>query len=158
MNNRGRFDSNIQAICIDNCCSKSLKDDSQDFLPDLIQHVQQPTVMQGFSISETPIMHICMIKWDIVNDNRVTWSIVIPNSYYIKSSGNKLLSQQHWAQENNEVHNEGSIYTTYGCKICLSWNHQQHHKTVPTHPNACNTGILSIKPRYHNYQVFATLF
>jgi hypothetical protein len=94
-----RFDTDSVLIRVDNCCSRSLSHDISDFLPDTIHDSPQRITIKGFGNSSSPILQCGTIQWRILDDNGNERNIIIPNSYYVPSSGVRLLSPQHWAQE-----------------------------------------------------------
>jgi hypothetical protein len=115
-------------------------------------------MVRGFGDPSTPILHCGTIKWKILDDQRNEGNIIIPNSYYVPSSGVRLLSPQHWAQETNQVHNQGIICITYGDKIVLKWVGQQYQKTVPILQTVCNTGVMWTVPNYTKYSAYHSEF
>lgn len=145
----GRFDSDSIAIRIDNCCSRSLSFDKLVFMEGTLRELETKTIIKGFGDSETPINQIGTLRWLIDDDSGVTREIIIPNSYYIPEAGVRLLSPQHWAQETDEVFNEGTVCFTYGNKIKLLWNNQRYCRTIFINKAGCNTGILWTKPSFN---------
>jgi hypothetical protein len=51
------------------------------------------------TITETIIKYIGTILWNIIDDDGIIRTITIPNSYYVPTSGVRLLSPQNWSQE-----------------------------------------------------------
>jgi hypothetical protein len=120
------------------------------------QIITNENIIKGFGNSETIIKYIGTILWNIIDDDGVKRTITIPNSYYVPTSGVRLLSPQHWSQESNEVNNKGIICITYGDKIIIKWNNQQYKKTIPLIRSPCNTGIMWSQPTYNKYNAFIT--
>jgi hypothetical protein len=109
-----RFDTDSVPIRIDNCCSRSLSHDISDFIPDTDYDSPQRITIKGFGNSSSSILQCGTIQWRILDDNGNERNIIIPNSYYVPSSGVRLLSPQHWAQETSQVYNHGIVCITYG--------------------------------------------
>jgi hypothetical protein len=152
-----RFDTDSVPIRIDNCCSQSLSHDILDFIPDTIHDSPQRVTIKGFGNSSTPILQCGTIQWRILDDNGNERNIIIPNSYYVPSSGVRLLSFHHWAQETSQVYNHGIVCITYGDQIILKWDRQTYQKTVTIIPTSCNTGVMWTVPNNSKYTAFHSL-
>lgn len=129
-----------------------------DFIDGSLKPLDAKTIIRGFRDSETPINEIGTLRYLVDDDSGVTREIIIPNSYYVPKAGVQLLSPQHWAQENDEVFNEGTICITFGNKIKLLWDNQRYCCTVSINKAGCNTGILWTKPSFNRYIAFSSLF
>jgi hypothetical protein len=93
---RVRFDTDSGEIGVDNRCTACISHDPADFEP----HSLKPTnrVVKGFAGSVTANVQVGTLVWTWENDEGVTTTFRIPNSYYVPSGSVRLLSPQHWAQ------------------------------------------------------------
>jgi hypothetical protein len=92
-----RVDSDSIPIRIDNCCTRSISYDKEDFLPSSLRPVSQCYV-KGFGGSTTPITHKGTLIWKMLDDTGQSHGITIPDSLLVPTAKIRLLSPQHWAQ------------------------------------------------------------
>jgi hypothetical protein len=90
------WDSDSIPIRIDNCCTKSLSDDINDFDTNTLMDIDDKYVSGFVTGSKTPINKIGTIRWNILVDEVVTRQISIHKSYLVTGGTSKLLSPQHW--------------------------------------------------------------
>ena len=95
------------------------------------------------------------IKWDIEDDEGVTHTHIIPNSYYVKQSQMRLLSPQHWAQSRtgkDKRGGAGTMTTPVSCK--LFWNNDQVFKTIPIDVHGNNVATFHLATGYNAFHAY----
>jgi hypothetical protein len=115
------FDSDSVPIRVDNCCSRTLFGSPHDFNKSTLTPTTSDITITGFGWTETRITHTGTIIWYIHDDHGATREVRIPNSFYIPSSKDRLLSPQHWAQEScNDRPNDNSTWCATQKGMCSS--------------------------------------
>jgi hypothetical protein len=145
-----RWDTDSHAIKVDNCCTRSISYDLQDFDPESLVDTPQLTVSGFVSDTHTPIPKVGTIVWRILDDKGLPRTLRIPNSYYVPGGKSRLLSPQHWAQESVDVHPHpyGTQCLTTADAVILKWNQLEYTKTIPIDPNGNNVGTMWTEPGY----------
>jgi hypothetical protein len=115
-------------MAIDNCCSKCITNDANDFIePPMEVNVR----VQG--VGGTVTAKLCgTVRWDIEDDNGVVHQQIIPGTYYNPDSEYKLYSPQHVAQVANDHHPKphGTWCATYHDSVVLQWGQRKFTRTV----------------------------
>jgi GAG-pre-integrase domain len=154
------FDTDSVPIKIDNCCTRTMSFCKRDFISGTMKPVRNLTV-RGYGGTSTIITHKGTIEWKIQDDEGTTQTLTIPNSYYVPTSSNRLLSPQHMAQQMNDHYpvKRGTWCATYDDAICLQWNQRQHTKTVQLDPKSSNVGTIWTIPGYRaHHKFYATMW
>ena len=97
----------------------------------------------------------CTIKWNWSDDQGKIHEFKIPNSYYVPEGGVRLLSPQHWVQEERKVNKRKDI--VYGCNTMhhsstLYWN-DGDKLTVPIDPSN-NVATFTLAPGFGKFKLF----
>ena len=131
--NNFKYDTDSFKIYIDNCCSRSMTFNKNDFVTELIK---DPANVKGFVNASQNLQYKGTVSWKIDDDNGLAHEIHIPNTYYSPKSKYRLLSPQHWSQTEREKY--GMKHTahcvTWDDKIELYWDHNNYKQTVPLYP------------------------
>jgi hypothetical protein len=151
-----RVDSDSIPIRIDNCCTRSISYDQDDFIQSTLHPVSQCYV-KGFGGSITPITHKGTLSWKMLDDTGQQHDVQLPNSLLVPTSKIRLLSPQHWAQsakfEGSSMHPVSC--TTLEDRVSITWNGGKYVKTIPLDPKGSNTATLWSKPGYEAYIAYS---
>jgi hypothetical protein len=90
-----RFDSDSKPVKIDNCATRSISYDVNDFIPSTLVEVQGKKV-HGFGGTTTQITKTGTISWWVEDDTGLPRNIMIPNSYLVPTGTTRLLPPHHW--------------------------------------------------------------
>lgn len=142
------FDSDQNPIGIDKRCSTCISNCIQDFDGPMTETRRVIKGIEGARI--TPVMK-GTIKWSWLDEEGITHKFTIPNSFYIPSSGARLLSPQHWAQTQKDK--SGTGCTTDGYGVTMYWKQKQFQLFCPLNPQTNVANIYSA-PGIKKYQVF----
>ena len=143
------FDTDAEQVGIDNRCSACISNKIEDFIGNPVQTKRS---IKGFGGSRITNVMKGTIKWRWLDDLGKAYEFRIPNSYYVPEGGVRLLSPQHWAQEQRKM-NKG----TYGCntsheKATLYWE-ENNKLTVPISPNN-NVATFNLAPGFGKFKLF----
>ena len=146
------FDTDSKPLKIDNCATRSISNNIDDFVGTLTPSSAAITGIGG-KIEQVMEGTIC---WWIEDDEGHPHKILLPGSFYAKSSPSCLLSPQHWAQtaKDNSPYPNGTWCATYGNQVVLYWNQQQYKRTILLDPNETNVATIRTAPGYSKYQAF----
>ena len=142
------FDTDSSHIGIDNRASGCFSHVSTDFVGPLRDSNR---IEKGFGGSKTSSVKIGTLKWTWLDDQGKSWTHYIPNSFYCKSGGVRLLSPQHFAQQTGDILGTGT--STNGKHITLHWKQHQAKLTVPLSPMD-NVATFHLAPGFTHYQTF----
>ena len=145
------FDTDSGPVGIDNRCSVCISHRIDDFNGPLRDTKR---AIKGFGGTRTTSIKVGTIIWKWADDEGKVHKFVIPNSLYVPSANARLLSPQHWAQEQRDNHpTEGTGSETNSKQVTLFWNQRKHRLTVPlSEHNNCATFHLA--PGYSKYVAF----
>jgi hypothetical protein len=150
---RVRFDTDSGEIGVDNRCTACISHDPADFEP----HSLKPTnrVVKGFAGSVTANVQVGTLVWTWENDEGVTTTFRIPDSYYVPSGSVRLLSPQHWAQTQGQSRQDRTMFTehTDGLQCILTWDQGRSRRTIPL-SRGSNVATFSLAPGYSDFQAF----
>jgi hypothetical protein len=152
-----RWDTDSYPIKVDNCCTRSISFDINDFDPDTLVPTSDLSVSGFVGDANTPILQMVTIVWHIVDDQDENQTIRIPNSYYVPGGRSRILSPQHWAQESedNAPIPYGTQCVTTSDAVVLKWNQLKHTKTIPIDPTGNNVGTMWTVPGYRTAEQVA---
>ncbi len=115
-------------------------------------------MIKGFAGSRMTGVKIGTLLWKWLDDQGMEHSFKIPNSYYVPSEGVRLLSPQHWA--NNQVKGKrkkvaetGTLSQTTSEEVKLFWNDRRSCLTVPL-SRGSNVATFYLAPGYDRYNQF----
>jgi GAG-pre-integrase domain len=117
--------------------------DVNDFVPSTLANVQGKRV-HGFGGTTTQITKTGTISWWIEDDEGVPRNITIPNSYLVPNGTTRLLSPQHWAQQQDSKkpeHRDIQCITTAEC-IKLYWHNHKYTRTIPLDSSGTNVATI----------------
>ena len=116
------FDTDSFQIAIDNCCSRCITNDTDDFI--------SPPETININVSrvggQSAVTKRGTVRWRITDDDGRVHTLTIPNTYYSTEVPYRLLSPQHWAQEAKDTHPnpDGTVQHTYRDRVVLKWQQQ----------------------------------
>ena len=146
------FDTDSEHVGIDNRCSACISHKIEDFIG---SPNQTKRTIKGFGGARINNIMKGTIKWKWSDDQGKIHEFKIPNSYYVPEGGVRLLSPQHWAQEQRKVNKRKDI--VYGCNTMhhsstLYWN-DGDKLTVPIDPSN-NVATFTLAPGFGNFKLF----
>ena len=147
------FDTDAEAIGIDNRCSACISHRIEDFIDN---PVESKRTIKGFGGTKVENIMRGTIKWEWLDDEGKKHRFIIPNSYYVPSGSVRLLSPQHWAQ--TQLRNNVKKGNDIGCdtkhdRIILYWNRRENRITVPI-SKVNNVATFFLSPGYNKYKLF----
>jgi hypothetical protein len=145
------YDSDSFIIAVDNCCSRCITNNINDFVGTPIK-VDVRVKGIGGSVVAT---HKGTVKWNIEDDQGKIHSILIPNSYYNKESPYRLFSPQHFSQSADDHFPKqyGTWCGTYDDAIVLHWDQRRYTRTIKLDA-ASNIGLFSSAPGFSHFSAF----
>lgn len=149
------FDTDSFTILVDNCATRSITNDASDFID---PPVKVKGKLKGISGS-MPVLFKGTVRWYIEDDQGTVHKLLLPNTLYVPSAPERLLSPQHWAQarrKRGDVAN-GTIAITYSDRVELQWDRQRYCRTIVLDPNT-NVASLSSAPGYTKFRIYRSNF
>ena len=117
-------------IRIDNHCSFCVSNRRKHFVGDL---VPMNATIQGISGS-IKVKYKGTVCWTLTNDMGQVTTHDIPNTLFLPSATECILSPQHWSQALSKSNNDSAHALTNAKAIQLTWGNGIHTKTVPLDP------------------------
>ena len=161
-----RFDTDSHDIGIDNRCSACISHVESDFEGPLRKCDR---IVKGFGGSRTRNVKVGTLKWSWEDDQGVTTTFRIPNSYFVPDGKVRLLSPQHWAQTQQSKNSQFPKFKTCGkcettptsrCgettdnnKCVLFWNNGNSKRTVRLH-RGNNVATFPLATGYSEFHAF----
>jgi GAG-pre-integrase domain len=149
-----RYDSDSKLMAIDNCCSKCITNDIDDY-------IEPPhevcTRVQG--IGGTITAKLCgTVRWEIEDDEGVVHQQTIPGTYYNPDSEYKLYSPQHVAQVYNDHYpkQHGTWCATYDDSVVLQWDQRKFTRTVLLDKKK-NVALMRSATGYQKFTAFCNV-
>ena len=142
------FDTDSGQVGIDNRASGCFSHVIEDFVGPMRECNK---VVKGFGGSRTSNVKMGTLKWSWDDDNGIRTTHMIPNSYYSKDGGVRLLSPQHFAQT-TPVANERTGSRTTARSVVLMWG-KNSTKTVPL-DRRNNVATFYLSAGYNAYSTF----
>ena len=142
----GFFDTDAKVLKIDNCTTRSISNDINDFID-----VPKATDARINGIGGSLPLMTGTIRWRLEDNGGQTHTVILPGSYYVKESPACLLSPQHWAQVSDQP--DGVWCTTGHEDITLHWNGGRNQRTVKLDPRS-NVGSFTSAPSYTKFAAF----
>ena len=142
------FDTDSGEVGIDNRASGCFSHVIDDFVGPVRDCNR---IVKGFRGSRTSNVKMGTLKWSWDDDEGVKTTHLIPNSYYLKIGGVRLLSTQHFAQESQKNNKSAGSRTTAGT-ITLTWG-KGLTRTVPLDRRS-NVATFHLSPGYEKFSAF----
>ena len=124
----GTFDSDSQALMLDDGASACITKDTRDFIEPPKRVDRKVKGIKGHAQAT----HRGTLKWYIEDDHGLVHVMVITGAYLILDATMRILSPQHLAQQANDHYPmaEGTGALTTSKNIALFWAHRCFTKTV----------------------------
>ena len=142
------FDTDSGEVGIDNRASGCFSHMINDFVGPMRDCNK---VVKGFGGSRTSNVKMGTLKWSWDDDRGIKTTHLIPNSYYSKAGGVRLLSPQHFAQESQKEDPSAGSRTT-ARDVVLTWGNGSI-KTVPLDRKS-NVATFHLSPGYDRFNTF----
>lgn len=155
------FDTDAFPVRIDNCASRTMSFEKDDFVPSTLKPIK-PIRVKGFgSSTQTMVTHEGTVRWTILDDEGAPHDIVIPRSLYTPRSGERLLSPQHWAQtaDDGTPDNKqpGTYCITTHREVRLYWDRARYTRTIPLDPTSNNVATMWVQNGFRHSLAFAAI-
>ena len=122
-----RYDTHSFPIRIDNHSSYCVTNNKRDFVGPL-----EPLHANVKGIRGTVnVRYKGTVRWQWEDDFGRTTAHYIPDTIYMPSSPDQILSPQHWSQNKVQDRDDSAHVMTNHTSVILSWNQGKHVKTVP---------------------------
>ena len=144
------FDTDSNAIGVDNRCSACISNDPSDFISELKPCNRS---IKGFGGARTQGVMTGTLKWRWCDDTGKVHAFVIPNSYYVKSSEGRLLSPQHWAKSLHDKSKHGTGEFTDHKSCTMYWQNRKYSLTIPL-TSSTNVANIYMAPGYDKYAMY----
>jgi hypothetical protein len=146
---KAHFDTNSVPLRIDNCASRSISPDPNNFITPLAsEHYKR---VQGL-IEQVGALQTGTIQWQIKDDDGKVHTITVPDSVYVQDATSRLLSPKHWSQA---IHNtKGTGCDTNGEEITLYWKLKQYKRTIHLDPDGINIATIHTAPGFSRFNAF----
>ena len=146
-----QFDSDSQALMLDDHTSACITNDKDDFIK-LPKHVDRK--VRGIK-GHTKATHRGTLKWHVKDDNRLAHVMVIKGAYLIPDMATRILSSQHLAQQTDDHYpkEEGTGALTTSKNITLFWSQRHFAKTVTLDPST-NVGLATTASGAQSFHAF----
>jgi hypothetical protein len=149
--NESQFDTDSEAVGIDNRASSCISHEVSDFVGPL----QDTTLsIHTFGGRRVANFKVGTIKWKVLDDEGKRHTFRIPKSFYIPDGKCRLLSPQHWAKAMADKKGPNQPKeTTTSKKVTLKCGQGKYKLTVPL-GKGDNLATFSLDPGYsklHSY-------
>jgi len=141
------FDADSAPIGVDNRCTACISHSLQDFTSPPIPSAKS---IIGFGGTQTKGIKVGTVKWSWADDNGQVHDHIIPNTYYVPTSGIRLLSPQHWMQTLPDDLKTTSSCQTTSDNVTLQWG--QYSRTIPLAGN--NVATFNLAPGFSKFHAF----
>lgn len=146
------FDTDSEPVGIDNQCSGCITHVRSNIPGDVVECKR---AIKGFGGTQTFNIWSGTIHWKWDDDNGVTHTMIIPNSYYVPNGQLRLLSPQHWAQQRTGNDKRGGAGERMDAtEVILYWNNKQNTKTVPLDVTGNNVATFNLAAGYDNFHAY----
>ena len=150
-----QFDSDSQALMLDDGASACITNDKRDFIEPLTRVYRKVRGIKGHAKAT----YRGTIKWHVEDDTGLVHVMIVKGAYLIPEAATHILSPQHLAQQAGDHYpkEEGTGAITTSKSITLFWSQRRFTKTVPLDPTT-NVGLTTTASGAHSFQAFcATL-
>ena len=147
----GMFDSDLQALMLDDGASACITNDKEDFI-ELPKRVDRK--VKGIK-GHANATHRGTLKWHIEDDQGLVHVMVIRGAYLIPDVATRILSPQQLAQQADDHYpmEEGTGALTTSKNITLFWAQRRFTKTVPN-DTKMNVGLTTTASGAHSFRAF----
>ena len=148
---RGCYDSDSFWIAVDNCCSKCITNNLQDF----VSPPRKVSVKVRGIGGDVQATLVGTVKWRVEDDDGVTHTWLIPDTYYNATSPYRLLSPQHRSQvvNDNVPRTRGTWCATYEDSVELFWDQRKFKRTIKLSTDS-NIALMRSAPGYDKFGAF----
>ena len=148
---QGIFDSDAQALMLDDGASACITNDKDDFTEPPKRVDKKVKGIKGHAHAT----HRGTIKWHIEDDRGLVHVMIIRGAYLIPEAPTRILSPQHLAQQadNHYPQEEGTGALTTSKTITLFWAQRRYAKTVPLDPKT-NVGLTTTAAGARSFRAF----
>ena len=138
-----RYDTDSFPIRIDNHSSYCVTNNKRDFVGPL-----KPLHANVKGIGGTVnVQYKGTVRWQWEDDFGRTTAHYIPDTIYMPSSPDRILSPQHWSQNKVQDRDDSAHVMTNHTSVILSWNQGKHVKTVPLN-TFTNVAVMHSCPNF----------
>ena len=136
----GTFDSDSQALMLDDGASACITNDTKDFIEPPKRVDRKVKGIKG----HPQATHRGTLKWYIEDDHGLVHVMVITGAYLIPEATTRILSPQHLAQQANDHYPmaEGTEALMTRKNVTLFWAQRRFTKTVPL-DSTTNVGLTT---------------
>ena len=147
----GTFDSDSQALMLDDGALACITNDKNDFI-EPPQWVDRN--VKGIK-GHAKATHRGTNKWHMEDNNGLVHVMVITGAYFIPEASTRILSPQHLAQQadNHYPSEEGTGALTTSKSIMIFWSQRHFSKTVPLDPKT-NVGLTMTASGSQSFRAF----
>ena len=148
---QGIFDSDAQALMLDDRASPCVTNDKEDFIePPQQVHRKVKGIKRHANAT-----HRGTIKWHIEDNQGLVHVMTVHAAYLIPDAPTRILSPQHLAQQADDHYprEEGTGALTTSKNITLFWAQWRFVKTVPLDTKT-NVGLTTTASGAHSFCVF----
>ena len=147
----GIFDSDAQALMLDDGASACITNDMEDFIEPPKQVDKKVKGIKGHAHAT----HRGTIKWHIEDDRGLVHVMIIRGTYLIPDAPTRIVSPQHLAQQADDHYprEEGTGALTTSKTITLFWAQRRYAKTVPL-DSKTNVGLTMTAAGARSFRAF----
>ena len=149
---QGTFDSDAQALMLDDGASACITNDKGDFMEPPKWVDMKVKGIKGHANAT----HRGTIKWHIEDDQGLVHVMIIRGAYLIPDAPTRILSPQHLAQQADDHYPraEGTGALTTSKNITLFWAQRRYMKTVPLDTKT-NVGLTTTAAGARTFRAFS---
>ena len=140
------IDTDSESIGIDNRATACISHCIDDFIGELVD--TRRTII-GYNNTKTCNLKKGTLRWKWTDDEGLSHTHIIPNSFYSPEGRCRLLSPQHWAQSSSKK----AYSITSATDVTLVWNEGKNIKTIPLGPKD-NVATMYSTPGYEKFHTF----
>ena len=151
----GTFDSDSQALMLDDGALACITNDKNDFIEPLQWVDRKVKGIKGHAKAT----HRGTIKWHMEDNNGLVHVMVITGAYFIPEASTRIISPQHLAQQADDHYpsEEGTGALTTSKSIMIFWSQRHFSKTVPLNPKT-NVGLPMTASGAQSFRAFCATF
>jgi hypothetical protein len=144
------FDSNSFNILVDGGASACISNNLADFIkPPNTSAIR----VKGFN-GTTSSTKVGTVRWSILDDSGQERTLEVRNTYYVPACPLRLLSPQHYSQQQND--HRGTYSANFGNQVVFVWNNGRFKTTMPL-TAVTNVGILQSAPGHNVFASFVEM-
>ena len=147
----GTFDSDLQALMLDDRASTCITNDKEDFIEPPKRVDRKVKGIKGHANAT----HRGTLKWHIEDDQGLVHVMIIHGAYLILDMATRILSPQHLAQQVGDQYpmEEGTGALTTSKNISLFWAQRRFAKTVHL-DRKTNVGLTTTASGARSFHAF----